>query len=348
MLASKWVKEIRAGWCLGNSLDACGKPANSVTEMESMWGNPPVTRELINALNAAGFNALRVPVTWHKAADENLNIRADWLERVAEIIGWAVEKNMYVILNTHHDEKIFKFLDRDMEESQKNFKKIWEQIAERFKDFSENLAFEGLNEPRVIGSETEWTGGTEEERKNINILHQIFVNTVRAAGGKNSERVLIVTTHAASPTEAAQRALVLPEDSAKNKLIVSLHIYTPWAFALKTDDNGTTDKWCKTNAADTEPITIPMKLAHDLFISEEIPVIIGEMGALNRGNIDARAAWTEFFVSHAHSLGIPCFWWDSGIFSVVKKYPWGWNQPFGLIDRTTNEIVYREIVEAWR
>lgn len=356
--ATELTANIRVGWNLGNTLDAHdgsggfhwlggGLYANtSVAELEAAWVGSVTTRANIDAISAAGFNTIRIPVTWFKVTDEDLNIREDWMNRVHEIVGFAVDNDMYIILNTHHDEYLFRLLDRYMEPSKAAFVRIWEQIAYAFRDYNEKLVFEGLNEPRTIGTPGEWMGGTAEERYNLNILNQLFVDTIRRSGGNNAERVLMVPTYAASAMEVAQRALVVPADTVEDRLIVSLHIYAPWEFALRTGDYGVTDAWSADNPSDTSPITTPLDLAYELFVSRGIPVIIGEMGAINRDNIEARAKWTEFFISEAMQRGMPCIWWDNGVYTVTREQEWGWDETFGLLNRITNEIEHPEIIEA--
>ena len=355
--ATGWAAAVRMGWSLGNTLDAHGNSTGfpllgggvyantTVTVLETGWNRPVTTKAHFTTLKEAGFNAIRIPVTWYKACDVDLNIREDWMARVKEVVGYAVANDMFIILNTHHDNVLFGLHDSDIEESKNNLIKIWEQIADAFKDFDLKLAFEGLNEPRTIGSTEEWRGGTEEERANLNILNQVFVDTVRGTGGNNAERVLIVPTYAASANETAQRGFVLPEDPAIDRLIVSLHYYEPWSFALRTG-SGSVKTWSADNEDDTIVITRAIDLAHELFVSKGIPVIIGEMGAINRDNTDARVAWAEFYTSYARSKNIPCFWWDNGSYWVLRRLSWGWEQTFGLLDRENTEIVHRDIVAA--
>jgi len=357
MTASELVADIRIGWSLGNTLDAHngakgfanlggGIYANtSVTELETGWGRPVTTAEHINAVKDAGFNAIRIPVTWFKACDDELNIREDWMLRVKEVIDYAAVNDLYIILNTHHDEMLYGLLDTTVEASKVAMDKIWTQIATVFRDYDEKLFFEGLGEPRTAGSPAEWRGGTEEEHKNLNILNQVFVDTVRATGGNNTERVLLVPTYAASANETAQRALEIPNDTANEKIVVSLHFYEPWNFALRTGD-GSVDTWDVNNNLDTDPIKRYVDLAYEIFVSNGIPVIIGEMGAVNRGNTQARVAWSEFYVSYAASKGIKCIWWDNGSYWVLRRRDWGWEQTFGLLDREKIEIAHPEIVDA--
>jgi endoglucanase len=354
--AAEIVAEMRVGWNLGNTLDAFGDTpegfswlgdgtfaGTSVEEMEIAWlGEDAVvtTQRLFDTLKAAGFNTVRIPVTWYKAvdADNDYKIRADWMARVKEVVDYAVNNDMYIILNTHHDEDIFKFLNDEMPQSLRAFELIWTQIAETFRDYDEKLIFEGLNEPRTKYSRNEWSGGTKEERLNINTYNQLFVNTVRATGGNNAYRALMITPHAASSETTVISDLRMPRDTIRNRIIVSIHAYTPWEFALRTDEEAVLT-WSRNNRSDTNPIHHMLNRLYDEFIAKDIPVIIGEMGAVNRDNIEDRVSWTEFYVSAARKFGIPCIWWDNGMIE-------GEGELFGLIDRQTYEFHYPEILQA--
>jgi endoglucanase len=241
--AAQLVAKIKIGWNLGNTLDTSDLtwlPANpTVAQMETAWSNPVTTKANITALKNAGFNAIRIPVSWTKAADANYNIRTDWMARVVEIVNYAVNNDMYILLNTHHDEHVFPVLTSDSASAKAAFKKIWEQIADTFKNYNEKLIFEGLNEPRTIGSAAEWSGGTAAERSNLNAYYPIFVNTVRNSGGNNGKRILLINTYAASGTADAINGLVLPTDTVQNKIIVSMHVYAPYNFALNDNPVGT-------------------------------------------------------------------------------------------------------------
>jgi endoglucanase len=354
LTARELTAAIRVGWNLGNTLDAVGSDGGwhwlgdgtyagtPVEVMEAAWlgGNLAVTQDNFNAIRDGGFNTVRIPVSWYKAADadNNFAIREDWMARVKEVVDYAYSNDMIVILNTHHDETIFRFMDEDMEESKFAFVKIWEQIAEEFKDYGGRLVFEGLNEPRTKGSSNEWRGGTPQERNNVNILNGLFVDTVRASGGNNAYRVLMVPTYAASADAAAMNDLVVPADTAADKIIVSIHAYTPWNFALATGGHAVTE-WSSENSSDTNPITNMLDRVYDTFVSQGVPVIMGEMGAMNRDNEEDRADWAYFYVNYAKSLGIPCVWWDNG---AVQ----GGGELFGLLDRRSNEFFYPLIVDA--
>ncbi|MCL2443589.1 MAG: glycoside hydrolase family 5 protein, partial [Treponema sp.] len=322
--AVDFVANIKVGWNLGNTFDAhqddnpYGFPwlgggnysSTSVGDMEAAWVNHVTTKANINAIKNAGFNTIRIPVTWYKAVHPNFKIRDDWMKRVTEVVNYAVDNDMYVIINTHHDEGLFKFMNSNVEASLEVFEIIWGQIATQFRNYNEKLIFEGLNEPGTKGSFAEWSGGTTEERNNLNKYYQVFVDTVRKSGGNNDKRFLLLNTYAASANQNAMAGLVLPNDTADKKLIVSIHFYEPYNFALRRG-TGAVSTWNKNNFADTDPITSRIDRAVTLFVSQGIPVIIGEFGAMNRNNEAVRAEWAEFYVSYARSKGIPCIWWDN-------------------------------------
>jgi hypothetical protein len=259
------------------------------------------------------------------------------MARITEVVDFAVDNDMYIILNTHHDEEIFKFTNANVEKSLIAFKKIWKQIADNFKDYDEKLIFEALNEPRTKGNSVEWTGGNARERSNLNRHNQAFVDIVRASGGNNSKRILMITPHGAKPIATALRGFILPNDPEPGRLIVSVHSYQPEAFAFPIDEMpwATTTTWSKNNLSDTLPITTPIDLVYRKFVSKGIPVIIGEFGAGNKDNVATRAEWAEFYVSYAKNKGIPCFLWDMG--QVTQS---------AILNRSSNTFYFPEYVYA--
>ena len=345
--ASALVGSIKLGWNLGNTFDSHGDEKGfswlgggvyadtSVVEMEKAWVGNITTKANITALKNAGFNAIRIPVTWYKTLNKDYIIREDWLERVTEVINWADENDMYIIINTHHDESIFKFTNGEIDNSLMIFKRLWAQIATQFQNYNEKLIFEGLNEPRTKGSQNEWDGGTPAERANLNKYYQVFVDTVRASGGNNNKRFLMITTYAASVVQTVVDALILPNDTAADSLIVSIHAYTPYNFALNT--NSAYNTWSSGNSSDTSAIVNALTPAYAKFVSKGIPVIMGEFGAMNKNNDAVREAWAEYYVQQARSRQIPCFWWDNASTS-------GSGELFGLLNRSTNAIVYPRIM----
>jgi len=247
---------------------------------------------------------------------------------------------MYVIINTHHDSgdqgTIFTFRDSNVEQSLVRFRLIWKQIADSFEWRDEKLIFEPLNEPRTGN---DWTG-TEEAYRNINRHYQVFVDTIRASGGNNRKRFLLFNAYAASGTAAAMNGLVLPMDTATDKIIVSYHAYVPYNFCF-APQNVSTAQWSVNgrNGRDALDITEPMDRYYDKFVKNNIPVIIGEFGAMNKDNAGVRGQWVEYYTKSARDRGMPVVWWDNAKTS-------GSGELFGLLDRLTNQIIYPEVMEG--
>ena len=279
--SAELVADMRIGWNLGNTLDATGGMGLS---SECAWGNPKTTQEMIDIILEQGFNVIRIPVTWegHFSAAPEYKIHDIWLQRVKEVVDYAYNQGAYVILDMHHEEWHFPSEENE-EAASKQLAALWTQIAEYFRDYDEHLIFEGLNEPRKRGTDVEWNGGDREGREVVNHFAQVFVETVRATGGNNEFRHLMVTGYAASSDRNALASIVLPDD---DKLIVSVHAYTPYNFALNT---GGTDTWdVETDAKDIDEL---MKTLDELFISKGIPVIIGEYGAYRPEANAKRNVW---------------------------------------------------------
>lgn len=329
------VSEMKIGWNLGNTMDSLN--SNLVKKMppenwETAWGNPVTSKELIDAVLAKGFNVIRIPVSWndHILVAENWKIEESWLDRVQEIVDYAYDNGAYVILNTHHESWYETYYDKE-ERSAEILTAVWSQIAERFQDYDEHLIFEGLNEPRKIGTDVEWNGGDQEGWDVVNDLNRVFVKTIRESGGNNPYRILMIPAYGANGWEGIKH-LEIPDD---NKIIVSVHAYEPYDFALNVQGRGTWDQ-------DTTNIDTIINSLDTLFISKGIPVVIGEIGAMYKnveGNEEERAAWAEYYVSKAAEKGIPCVWWDNGAFE-------GNGELFGLIDRKTCEWKYPLVVEG--
>lgn len=326
--ALELTADIKVGWNIGNTLDATG---GSGLTQETSWGNPAVTPELIQAVKDAGFNAVRIPTTWERQMDDNNVIREDWIARVQEIVDYAYSRDMYVILNMHHEEWYQPYADKEEEISAK-MTACWTQIAERFKDYDEHLIFEGMNEPRWKNTQFEWNGGNDEGREVVNHLNKVFVDAVRATGGNNQYRFLMVCPYGANSSESALSALEITDD---DRLIVSVHAYIPYSFALQ---NPGSDKWLASKPNCTKEIDELAEVLDRLFISKGQAVIVGECGAMNRENEEYRAQWAEYYFAKFKEIGVPCFWWDNGSFYS--------GETFGLFDRHTNEVKYPVLLEA--
>ncbi len=329
--AMELVSEIKVGWNLGNTLDSRGTSGLSA---ERSWGNPTTSPEMIAEVKNAGFNAIRIPTTWefHIGEGPDYIIDADWLGRVNEIVDYAVANDMYIILNTHHDEWYFPTYETEKEDTEQ-LVAIWKQIAERFKDYDEHLIFEGLNEPRLRGTQNEWTSGTDESRDVINNWMAAFVETVRSSGGNNDKRFLMLTPYCASSNPEAYKALILPEND-KN-IIVSIHAYTPHSMCLADGGRGNFLSSVEGAVRDIDKLFTGLK---ETFVDNGIPVIIGETGARNKDNLGNRVIWADYFFSKSAECGIPAFWWDNGAFST--------GEAFGMLDRHLVNWRFPDIVKA--
>ncbi len=327
------VKEMKIGWNVGNTLESTRDDLARVEpafKFETAWGNPKVTQELIDAVLDAGFNVIRIPVTWknHIAPAPDYTIVESWLDRVQEVVDYAYNRGAYVIINTHHEDWNYPYYD-NQEEICAEMTALWTQIAERFKDYDEHLIFEGQNEPRKVGTSQEWNGGDQEGWDVVNAVNQAFIDAVRSTGGSNPYRMLMIPGYAANSTTGIQHVEVPADD---NRIIVSVHAYEPYDFALNTAGRSTWDN-------DTDAIDTLMSNLKTLFIDKGIPVIIGEFGALDKDNEADRLAWVSYYLSEAEKIGVPCLWWDNGYFGTN-------GENFGLFNRQTNECAYPDLLET--
>ncbi len=318
---------ITVGWNLGNSLDATGSGMSS----ETSWGNPKTTKELILKVKEAGFDAVRIPTTWYNHLDSDFNISEEWIARVQEVVDYAYDEGMYVILNVHHENWNDPY-ESTLPDVKKKIKKLWTQIANRFESYGERLIFEGMNEPRWKNTDYEWNGGNAEGRRVVNAYNECFVETVRATGGNNRYRALMIPTYAASAS--GLDGFTVPQDKS---LIVSVHAYSPYNFAM--NPSGTT-KFDPNNTSDTQELTWLAGTLYDRFISKGTGVIIGECGTANKNNYSDRVNWAGYFPKLFRSKGIPVFLWDNNAYGSG-------NETFGQLHRDTLAWEYPEYIKAF-
>lgn len=338
MTAMELAKEMKLGWSLGNTFDA---PLG-----ETAWGNPRTTRELIEKVKELGFGTIRIPVSWgkHVSAAPEYTIEPEFLNRVDTVVQDALEAGLYVIINTHHDNELYTPTVENKERAKAYLSAVWSQIGSHFADAPYTLIFETMNEPRVAGSSFEWNINLNHpdcvaSLEVVNELNQTALDAIRASGGRNADRFVMVTPYVASPTAAAA-IFQLPEDSVPDKLLVSLHSYIPYSFALDIHS-----KDADFGRRDENEIKSMLKSVNYRFVKKGIPVVMGEMGCLNKNNPEDRYAWAKFYVSCAQEYGIPCIWWDNGQIN-------GSGENFGLIDRRElsvyeqSERVYRGLMDG--
>lgn len=348
--AFQFVKDMKIGWILGNTFDSIDGNMSNELDYESYWCGTVTTKDMIDDIKDAGFNSVRVPVSWHNHVDEDYKISEPWLDRVQEVVNYAYDNGMYVILNIHHDNsENFMYPDSaHLEQSISYVTTVWEQLCERFGEYDEHLIFEAMNEPRLVGSQYEWwlNAGAEECKDAvacINEINQAFVNTVRASGGNNLNRYLMVPGYDASPDGVLNSGFELPTDAegVEDKLLISVHAYTPYNFALQAPgEGGSTAEFDSDSKSSTADIDSFMDKLYKKFISNGIPVIIGEFGSRDKGqNTQARIDHATYYVAAARARGMSCLWWDNNAFT-------GDGENFGIYYRRSGQFLYPEIVDG--
>ena len=313
--AKEIVNAINAGWNLGNTLDSYNTGKKGM-DTEIGWGNPRASKEMISSVKGAGFNTIRIPVTWGEHMDGN-TIQQQWMDRVKEVVDYAYDMGLFVILDMHHDDYIwFKPKEEVYKANSEKLKAIWTQIAETFKDYDDRLIFEGMNEPRTVGSSSEWVGGTPAERVVVNKYEADFVNTVRETGGKNAQRSLIVTSYAASAETSALKDVIIPDGG---NIIMTVHYYAPWKFA-EGKENVFDD-------AGKNELAAKFRELKERFIDNGVPLLIDEFGCVNASDEATRTEYYRYYVSAAKEQGIKCVVWDNGVIAG--------NGSFGIVSRDT-------------
>lgn len=329
------VDDMKIGWNLGNTLDAHEATGAQPLISETYWGNPKTTHAMIDRIKAAGFNTIRIPVTWynHMGSAPNYAIDSAWFDRVDEVMNYAFDNDMYVILNMHHEDSWLIPTYEKQEQVKAQLTKAWTQIANRFNKYGDYLIFETMNEPRPVGAANEWSGGSAENRQVINNYNLAAVNTIRNTGGNNKSRCIMVPTLAASSTSVAVNDLVIPNND--KRVIVSLHMYSPYFFAM--DQTGTS-KW----GTDAEKSELDWELdaVANKFVKKGQAVVIGEFGTINKNNKLARTTHAEYYAKAAKSRHITPVWWDNGISTA------GNSDTYGLLNRNTLNLDCPEVVAA--
>ena len=324
------VEDMTFGWNLGNTLDVCqadrdgdGKINEHVEAGEkvdeTLWGNPKVTKELFTSLKKNGVNAVRIPVTWRDHMDSNGNIDREWMDRVQQVVDYAYSQGMYVIINVHHDGGGDpKFGAWIIEESQndyntflKKYKNVWKQIAERFKNYSDYLIFESMNE---VGFDTLYNKNKADAYNLINKINQDFVDIIRATGGNNAKRHLLIAGYYTDIERTCDSLYKMPDDKAE-RCILSVHYYTPWDFC--TCDIKHT--W-GTNSEVRQMETLIGKMKKN-FVDKGIPVIIGEYAA-SGSDLSSCIFFIEKLNKLCSDYGIATFIWDNGRQVNRKTYKW--------------------------
>ena len=348
--AQQWNKDV-VGWNLGNQFECSapnqdgesieiGNPANSINA-ETAWGNPPVTEAMIQAVKNAGFNAIRIPIRWqcHITDAEAMSIDPAWIARIKEVVGWCLDNDLKVIINAHHE----KWLEsrptyQYKEENCQKLALLWMNIASEFANYDSRLAFAGTNEVHVRDN---WSKPTVENLEVQNAYNQTFVDMVRATGGNNAKRHLILQTYVCNPWFGIENGgFIIPKDTegnGNNYMSVEFHYYQPWSYA----GDCTYDYWGDFNKNTGDKPADNEKTMTDFFdqvvktwSNQGLGIVIGEWGVTNHYKSDSEkdkvhanmTYYCNFLTKEAHERGFSTFVWDNNKFGNGSEM-------YGIFDR---------------
>ena len=351
--AQTWCKNVVMGWNLGNALESAGGDwdydnyawtnvrEKDYSKWETAWGNPKTTKEMIHALKEHGFNAIRVPVRWVPYADiETMEIDESWIARVKEVVDWCMAEDMQVILNTHHELWLESYPIYTMKEPlNSKLRKLWTNIATAFADYDGRLAFAGTNEVTV-----NWAAPTAENYDVQNSYNQTFIDAVRATGGNNAKRNLIVQTYATDPTYGLA-GFVIPNDPTGNRLSVEFHYYSPYSYCSGGKDSyfywgkAFADKGKITPDGNEDTIAnLFLKLRKEWW-DKGLGIVMGEYGCSHHFTDDDKQTqeaneqyYLETLVSEARKNGFAAFVWDNNAYG-------NGSEKFGIFNRNNNMSV---------
>ena len=359
--AKKWTEldqtqiteAMGLGWNLGNQLEASSGGLPS----ETCWGNPEVTKELIDTVKAQGFKTVRIPVSYLDMIGDgpDYKIDTDWLDRVQEVVDYVVDNDMFAIVNMHgdgyytvdHSWLLCAEDDDKQTEIKDKYSKVWTQIADRFKDYDQHLIFESMNED----FNNDYGKPDEKAYDNINAYNQIFVDSVRATGSNNEKRWLLLPGWNTNIeyTAGDDYNFKIPTDNGckadGKRIMISVHYYDPFNFTIDENKTAKTqwgkyavknyDNWGQEDYVDSQ-----MALLNEKFVSQGYPVVIGEFGAQDKTEKfadynEVRRYWAEYLFKAAKKYGIVCVYWDNG---------YNGNKGFGIINRFDYTITQPDLI----
>lgn len=288
MTTTEIVADMGLGINLGNTLEACGDwiDDSSITNYETAWGSPVITKEMVDGYAKAGFKSVRIPVAWSNMIADDYTINPDLMKRVKEIADYVIDNDMYAVVNIHWDGGWFAKFSTEYDECLKKYTTIWTQIADNFKDYGDKLIFESLNEEGVYEDIWNRYSGSDEGKEEaygiLNSINQEFVDLVRNSGGNNAKRHLLIAGYATDVTLTCDPCFKIPEDK-ESRCAVSVHYYTPATFCILEEDAD----WGKARSEwgseiDFNELEKNMELMKTTFVDKGIPVIIGEYGCATK------------------------------------------------------------------
>ncbi|MGN0600868.1 MAG: cellulase family glycosylhydrolase [Oscillospiraceae bacterium] len=314
------VREMGYGINLGNTFEACGDWINGKTpnDFQQAWGSPIITEEIIQTYADAGFGVLRIPVAWSNmiSDDGKYTIAPEYIDRVKEVVDWTLDSGMYAIINIHWDGGWVNEFPENKEESMKHFTAMWTQIAAAFEDYPDTLMFEGQNEE--LGWDSIWNpwGGTEDQKKEsyalVNEVNQAFVDTIRADGGNNPRRHLLISGYNTGIDRSCDPLFKMPDDPA-GRMALSVHYYTPSTLCILDKDAS----WGKAitewgSDKDLKELDDNMKLLKENYIDKGIPVIVGEYGCFgDNKEREVKEKWMLTVSKAMYDIGACPVLWDT-------------------------------------
>ncbi len=358
MTTAQIVKEMGIGINLGNTMEACGDWIEDVDrqwgdgvlepkDYETAWGSPEVTKAMIEGMADEGFGVVRVPVAWSNMMDKSTcTISPAYTARVQQIVDWVIDAGMYCIINIHYDNGWVNNFPNDESGCMKRYETMWTQIADAFKDYDDHLIFESQNEE--LGWESIWNpwSGTQSQKEKsyalCNRVNQKFVDVIRASGGNNPKRHLLISGYNTGFDRTCDPLFKMPDDPA-NRMAVSVHYYTPAGFAILEDKD---ESWAKARSTwgtdeDYRELNANMDMMKTNYVDKGIPVIIGEYGCPTKGKE------TESVVRFLSSVCKAAY--DRQMCPVLWATPKGENDSeySGHYDRTTCKISNPDLKKAF-
>lgn len=310
-----YVKDMQPGWNLGNTYDAVA--GDDVTD-ETAWGNPRVTKELIDFVSDAGYKSIRIPITFEGRLDTNDTIDAAYLDRITQTIDFALARNMKVMINIHHDSWLW--IENDMpkkpETTRARFETIWEQLAEYFKDYPVDVMFESINEPRFNPEDALAQGY-------LNELNETFLTIVRSSGGNNPHRpVVIPTMHTSMDEHYLNSTADWIKQQNDDYIIATVHYYGFWPFSVNIAGFTTFEQ------ASIQHVEDYLGKTHQVFSAIDTPVVVGEFGLLgfdtHIGTIQQgeKLKFFEYVINYMNERGMVHMLWDNG--QHINRYEYRW------------------------
>ncbi|HEY0866167.1 MAG TPA: glycoside hydrolase family 5 protein [Fimbriimonas sp.] len=336
LTSGNYLQELSPGLNLGNTLEAI--------PTETSWGNPKTSKSWFQAVKSAGFKSVRIPVAWSQYSDSLHRVAPDWMDNVTDVVRKTTDAGLYAVVNIHWDGGWMQPTYARREAVNEKFAKLWAQIATNFRDFDDRLLFAGTNEIHVEGN---YESPTPENAEVQNGFNQVFVDVVRSTGGRNKDRWLVVQGYNTNIDDSVKFNSKLPDDSAKGRLMMEVHYYSPYNFTLNEKSDvwqwgaGAKDPKASEDWANEAYVDAQFQSMKKAFVDRGVPVLLGEYAVGLKpkypGMKRYQRDWVSYVTRSAHRHGLVPMYWDIGL-------------PSGLFNRSTgaqqDQELIRTIVES--